>query len=298
MSAVIADSNRQAGASRSLRSSEGLGWHGGGAQLLRISAGQHRLPAMAQHRIGIHIGAPVRARCACDGRRQSRLQAHGDADVVPAGTDGEWTDDADCTILRVSFDDAFVRSIAQQMEGSAGRRELLAHLQLRDPRINALAGALLAELESGAASDPLFAESVGTSMVVRLLGCVDSRRGGSAVLAPHKAARVTDYIESHLDQRLTLAELAALAEMSVPHFKALFRQTLGMPVHQYVVRRRVERAKALLLEGRLSVSQVALEAGFAHQSHMAHWMTRLLGVAPRALVKMQDRRGGARRLPA
>jgi len=51
------------------------------------------------------------------------------------------------------------------------------------------------------------------------------------------------------------------------------------------VRRRVERARDLLIEGRLSMSQIALEAGFAHQSHMAHWMNRVLGVAPRDIVR-------------
>jgi len=260
MSTVTADTNRQAGARISPRAGVGLCWQGGGAELLRISAGLHRLPAMTHHRVGIH--------------------------VVPAGIDGEWTDEADCTILRVWFDDRFVRSIAEQMDRPWGAREIRPHLQLRDPRINSLAGALLAEIETGAASDPLFAESIATAMVVRLLGGADASQGrATATLAAHKAARVTDYIESHLDQRLTLEALAALVDLSVPHFKALFRETLGMPVHQYVVRRRVERARALLMEGKLSLSQVALEAGFAHQSHMAHWMTRLLGATPRAFAK-------------
>jgi AraC family transcriptional regulator len=285
MSAVTIDSSRQAGAPRILHSSEGLGWQGGGAALVRISAGQHRLPAMAQHRVGIHVGTPVRARCACDGRRQTRLQSHGDTDVVPAGVDGVWTDEADCTVLRVWFDDGFVRSIAEQMESQSGWREIRPHLQLRDVRINSLAGALLAELQSGSVSDPLFAESICTALVVRLLGHPGSPQARSARLAPHKAARVIDYIGTHLDQRLTLAELAALVDLSVPHFKALFRATLGVSVHQYVVLRRVERARALLAEGKLSLSQVALEAGFSHQSHMAHWMTRLLGAPPRSFVK-------------
>ncbi|WP_163284644.1 helix-turn-helix transcriptional regulator, partial [Enterobacter hormaechei] len=70
----------------------------------------------------------------------------------------------------------------------------------------------------------------------------------------------------------------------ISHLKALFRQTMGMPVHQYVIRRRVERAKALLLAGEMPISQVALAAGFAHQSHMAHCMKRLLGVTPRQVV--------------
>ena len=69
------------------------------------------------------------------------------------------------------------------------------------------------------------------------------------------------------------------------HFKALFRQSLGLPVHQYVVRRRVDRARALLLEGQLPLCQIALESGFAHQSHMARWMRRLLAVTPTDVVR-------------
>jgi len=56
---------------------------------------------------------------------------------------------------------------------------------------------------------------------------------------------------------------------------------MGMPVHQYVVRRRVERARTLLLAGRLPLSQIALETGFSHQSHMTSCMKRILGVTAR-----------------
>jgi AraC family transcriptional regulator len=159
---------------------------------------------------------------------------------------------------------------------------------MRDPRFQHLAWALQAELEADDASDPLYAESLCTAMVVRLIGGLPESGKQRRTLAPRTAARVIEFIDAHLDQRLTLDDLAAQAQLSVPHFKLLFRETLGMPVHQYVVRRRVERAKALLLEGRLSASQIALDTGFAHQSHMAHWIGRLLGVTPREL------RGAAR----
>ncbi|MFP6562815.1 helix-turn-helix transcriptional regulator [Paraburkholderia sp. B3] len=285
MDARTADSNREAGARTSLRSSSRLGWQGFGAELLAISAGQHRIPAADHHRIGVHVGSPVRANCACDGRHVARLQAHGDADVVPAGLDGVWTDDADCTILRIWFEEPFVRTIAEQLDGRRAGAQIWPRLQLRDPRLQYLAWTLQAELEAGEVSDPLFAQSIGTAIVVRLLDGASLSRGRRSMLGARAAARVTDYIEACLDQRLTLDELAALVDMSVPHFKVLFRETLGLPVHQYIVRRRVERARALLVEGELSLSQIALEAGFAHQSHMAHWMNRLLGLTPREIVR-------------
>ncbi|RQQ49091.1 helix-turn-helix domain-containing protein [Burkholderia stagnalis] len=268
-----------------LRSSAERGWQGFGAGLLGIRAGTYRVPAADDHRVGVHVGAPVRANCACDGSRQARIQAHGDADVIPAGLPGRWTDDGDCRILRISISDAFARATFDQLELKPSQAQIRCRMQVRDPRLQHIAWALSAELEADDASDPLYAESLCTALVARLADAAPSFRGRRHALAPKAAARVIDYIEDHLDQRLTLSELAALAAISVPHFKVLFRETLGMPVHRYVVQRRVERAKALLLEGRLSVGQVALEAGFAHQSHLASWMNRLLGVTPREIAR-------------
>jgi len=77
-----------------------------------------------------------------------------------------------------------------------------------------------------------------------------------------------------------------LAGVSVSHLKTLFRQSTGMPVHQYVLRRRVERAKLLLQDRSLSIAQVAFAAGFAHQSHLARHMRKILGCTP-AVVRQE-----------
>ena len=273
------------GARASLLSSASLGWSGFGAELIGVSAGSHRIPAAAEHRVGVHVGAPVRAVCRCNGERAARIQAHGDADVIPAGLDGEWSDDGNCTILRIWFADDFVRNTFDQLGLRASGAQIRPQFQLRDTRFQHLAWAMRAELEADEASDPLYAESLSTAMIVRLAGVSVVRDNKRRTLSPHAAARVIDYIEAHLDERLTLSELAALVELSVPHFKVLFRETMGVPVHRHVLQRRVERAKALLLQGTLSASQVALEVSFAHQSHMAHWMKRLLGVTPRELIR-------------
>jgi AraC family transcriptional regulator len=270
----------------SLRSSARLGWQGFGADLIGIGAGVHRIPALKHHRVGIHVGAPVKAHCLCDARRHVRLQSQGDADVIPAGLDGQWSDESDCTIFSVWIDDALAQRTFEQMELRASAARIRPQFQMRDPRFQHLAWALRAELEADDTSNPLYAESLCTAMIVRLIDAAPVlERKRTAKLAPAMAARVVEFIEGNLAQRLTLAELAALADLSVPHFKVLFRETLGIPVHQYVVQRRVERARDQLLEGRLSASQVALETGFAHQSHMAYWMKRVLGVTPRQVVR-------------
>lgn len=89
-----------------------------------------------------------------------------------------------------------------------------------------------------------------------------------------------EFIETNLDQKLHLADLASVAGVSSTRLKSLFRNSTGTPVHQYVIRRRVEYARALIATTTMPASQIALAAGFAHQSHMATTMRRLLGQTP------------------
>jgi AraC family transcriptional regulator len=97
---------------------------------------------------------------------------------------------------------------------------------------------------------------------------------------------VFDYIEDNLAENISLGDLAAVVGLSVSHFKVLFREATGISAHQYLIRRRVERAKNLLGESELSISQIATETGFAHQSHLSRHMHRVLGVSPRTLREM------------
>jgi AraC family transcriptional regulator len=96
----------------------------------------------------------------------------------------------------------------------------------------------------------------------------------------HRLRQVLSYIEGNLGRELSLREIAGVAGVSVSHCNAAFRKAAGMPVHQYVIQRRVDRARTLLGEGELSISQIAAETGFSHQSHLAYHVRRLLGVSP------------------
>ncbi len=71
--------------------------------------------------------------------------------------------------------------------------------------------------------------------------------------------------------------------MSVSNLKTTFRESTGVPVHQYVIQRRVERAASLLEQGTLTIAEVAQETGFTHPSHLARCLKRFLGCSPKAL---------------
>ena len=278
-------------APRVLLSSRGRGWSGLEAEFRHIVAGPTKVAASPSHRLGVHFGAAVNAVCRCDGRVHRRVQSHGDADFVPAGLDGEWEDDADCAILRIEVSAALIGQAARDIGLDAERMNFAPRFQLRDPGITHIAGALKAELETARFSDRLYADSLGVALAVRLVGLQVGERGGAGrigqTLAPPRKRRLLDYIEANLDQTLSLGDLAAVAGVGVTQLKALFPRSAGLPVHQYVMRRRVERAKSLLIASPLSISEVALETGFAHPSHMAHCMKRLLGVTPRQIVALR-----------
>jgi AraC family transcriptional regulator len=90
--------------------------------------------------------------------------------------------------------------------------------------------------------------------------------------------RALDYIQAHLDGEIHLVDLAGAVGLSPFHFAKLFKQSTGSTPHQYVLQRRLERATELLRSTELSLSEVALECGFADQSHFANLFRRFMGV--------------------
>jgi AraC family transcriptional regulator len=91
---------------------------------------------------------------------------------------------------------------------------------------------------------------------------------------------VTDYVHDYLDQDLGLAEIAGVAHLSPCHFARLFKRSTGLPPHQYVIARRVERAQALLRAGGLTAGEVAVAVGFSDQAQLTRHFKRLVGVTP------------------
>jgi len=103
-------------------------------------------------------------------------------------------------------------------------------------------------------------------------------RGG---LPPAVTRRVRDYIEGHLDEKMRLDGLAALAGLSKDHFARAFQQSVGMPPHTYLLRRRLEHVEHMLRATNAPLSEIALATGFSDQSHLARHFRRWSGMSPR-----------------
>jgi AraC family transcriptional regulator len=259
----------------------------------RALPGPITFPAAADHRLRIHKGAPVRGICG----RQAFTSTRGDIDIVPAGMEEAWFGEAPTHALMLTLPLGFFERAAAELDRD-GRSDFPARCLVRDPHIEHIAWALDAERSAGSPGGRLYAESLGIALAGHLLAAyakpgLSARASSLRAFSAGERKRITRHIEEHLDQNLTLAALATQLGMSASHFKAVFRRSMGVPVHEYVVQRRVECAKSLLLRSERPAAEVALAAGFSHQSHMARCMRRILGVTPSALVRSARRSSGS-----
>jgi AraC family transcriptional regulator len=108
-------------------------------------------------------------------------------------------------------------------------------------------------------------------------------RGG---LAAWQVRVTRDFIEEHVAEQISLAELARLTRLSPIHFCRAFKRSVGLPPHQYQLRRRIERAKALLADPSHSVTSIALECGFSLPGGFATAFRRATGMTPSAFRRV------------
>lgn len=101
-------------------------------------------------------------------------------------------------------------------------------------------------------------------------------------LAPWQVRRVLTYVDANLDTSIKNKTLAAIARLSVFHFNVAFRNSVGDSPHEYVIRRRMERAQGLMLSTEMSLSEIAAECGLADQAHLTRLFHRVVGESPAA----------------
>lgn len=221
-----------------------------------------------------------------DGRKQRDAVVGGDILITPVniGHQAAWEAEGDFIILGIE-PQVFARAVDEDTETS--QIELMSLFATPDPLVYQIGLALKSVLENNPLQSRLYAETMVNALSVHLMQHYSTRkpklREYADGLPQLKLRQVIDYIKEHLDQDLGLAELAALVQISPHYFLTLFKKATGMTPHQYVIRCRVERAQELLLQGELSIAQVAYQVGFANQSHLNLHFKRLVGVTPKKI---------------
>jgi AraC family transcriptional regulator len=243
---------------------------------------EHCLP---QHLIAIQVGPPIKVENVVNGQFQSGYSVSGDLSVLPAHLPNweRWYGTAEYIALRLE-PELVVRATEQSLEAS--RVEIIPHFRIRDPLMQQMGLALLAEVKTGEVMSRLYAESMATTLAVHLLRHYSASqptiKDYTDGLPPSKLRQAIEYINDNLSQDLTLAELAAVVQLSPNYFVRLFKRSTGLPPHQYVLNCRIERAKALLAENKLPIIEVCHRVGFQSHSHFTTVFRRLMGTTPKA----------------
>jgi len=212
-------------------------------------------------------------------------QTRGGVCVLPSGLEHQATLESSSEHLALYVDPSLMARAAAEAQLS-GSFEIAERYTRSDKVISSIAMALLGELESEGLSGRLYAESLGNVLAVHLLryySVTTSRpvtfTGGLSAI---KLRKVTEFIADNYSRDLRLAELARVAGMSSFHFAREFKRTTGTTPHQYLIKYRVERAKALLARNDLPLIEVGLQSGFSHQSHFTRLFRRVTGTTPNA----------------
>ena len=137
---------------------------------------------------------------------------------------------------------------------------------------------------SGGFVDAILADALNTALAVQVTRRFADQSAlmlePSNGLSRERLKRVRDYIEAHLDNRLTLTDLARVACLSPYHFSRSFKQSIGIGPQRYVIQRRLERAKAMIRRTNQPLAEIAQQVGFADQSHLTSIFRRETGVTP------------------
>jgi len=237
--------------------------------------------------VSLHVGTSVAVDCRRGGERHRGTTIHGDLEIIPPNLGGVWELKARDTALVIGLKLRVLERTVEESGGDPGKLRIFNRFQARDPQIEHIGWALKAEMENGYPSGRPYMDAMATGLAARIVrnhsSLARASRAIKAAMSGRTLRAVLGYIEDNLGRDLGLGEIAGVAGLSVSHFKTLFRKSLGLPPHQYLIRRRVERAAMQLRRGRMPIGQIALENGFCHQSHLALHTRRVLGLTPQEL---------------
>lgn len=187
------------------------------------------------------------------------------------------------TALIIAFEQWFVQRVARDAFNT-GNVLLRTTLAIRDPVIEGMAVVWRKELAEHGAGGQLYAQHLATALAIHLL-----RTYGQEPMTPHpvtgglttwRLRQVTDYVVGHLNEDIAVNDLAKIAGLSVHYFSEAFKLSTGRSPYHYVIDQRIRRAKELLLETKQSITEIALDVGFASHSHFTDQFRSRTGATP------------------
>lgn len=204
--------------------------------------------------------------------------------VTPAGQSiaAEWNGQLDH--LGMFLNASFVSQTAAE-NGFSPNVEFAEVYTKQDPLIQNLGLTLLETADHSDHLGSLFSDSLIQTLTLHLLSNYTQTAPAPPVasggLSGYRLKRVTEFIDANLENDISLADLAAVADLSPFHFSRAFRKSTGKTPQQYVMQQRLERAKLLLARPDLPIVEVSLRSGFKNQSHFTSWFRKYTNFTPK-----------------
>jgi len=191
-----------------------------------------------------------------------------------------WTSPASALAVRLS--DAALEEAAEAAPLTS--EGVPADCSIQDTRLSSLLFALEREQMHGYPAGRLFVDGIEKALAAILVRYDGVARHSPQVykggLAPYRMKRATEFIQAHIEDDITLNELARSVGLSASHFCSLFRKTSGKTPHQFVLQCRIQHAKSLLAKPSHSILDVALASGFRTHQHFSRIFRRQVGIPP------------------
>ena len=218
----------------------------------------------------------------CAGDCQGLIRTRGSVVIEKRACEHRFRWGSHTSALAVRLSDA---SLEQAAEAVPVRNDSSpADSATRDTRLSSLLYTLERERMHGYPAGRLFVDGIEQALAAILVGYDGVARRTPQIykggLAPYRMKRVNEFIQTHIEEAITLNELAQDVGLSPSHFYSLFRKTAGTTPHQFVLRCRIQHAKALLDKSGKSSLDVALASGFRTHQHFSRIFHRLVGVPP------------------
>lgn len=239
---------------------------------------------LLQHNLFLYTGSSAQAEIKSPEFSGIRWIRPGDLWVMPQGSRHQVRFQKKMKGVALAFDLATFDHMVETSDGRASM-PIMHSLARCPPKINHLMQALMHESNYPSTQDGIGLECIATAIALAACqhsGTISEMSKTGPRLAPKQIRSVQAYVETHLHQQISLADLAATAALSSFHFLRSFKGSLGITPARYVLDRRMERARYLLRVSNLTVSEVGIDVGFEDVSHFSRAFRRVAGITPSA----------------